>query len=163
MKNFVYLFALVLCLAACDTATSTTEKPAEKATATTPAAPQGKQMPSIPLEDVQHIFEKCDYIDYVFYNTNFSISQNEKASIQSAISHISQTPATLNPACKPIGRIFYQIEAVNVLEADMYFQDGCAYYVFLKNNKPTYGNLMTQDGIGYMNNIIQRASTVQPQ
>ncbi len=50
------------------------------------------------------------------------------------------------------------------MEADLYFQEGCTYYVFLKNNKPAYANLMTDDAIGYMNNIMRQAASVgQPQ
>lgn len=159
MKKIFYLLLLIGTISACNNTTTNKENPPTEKKAVQQAPAQGKQMPSIPVETITHIFENCDYIDYVFYNTNFSMSQNEKASIQTAISHVSATPAILNPNCKAIGRIFYQIEAVNVLEADLYFQEGCTYLVFLEKNKPKYANLLTEDGIAYLNNILQKAGS----
>lgn len=156
MQKLLILLSFLI-LAACgggshsNTATSTASaKPAP--------TPQGTPMESIPFEEVKNLFDKCDYIDYLFYNTNFSISQNQKGSIQTAISHIAQSPAIHNPACKAIGRIFYQIEGKSILEADIHFQDGCTYFRFLKDKKYAYGNLMTDDGVLYMNNILTQAS-----
>ncbi len=154
---YKYFSVLVFCMFffACD---SNSGKQADSTTTT-----QGKAMESIPFETISYVFENCDYVDYVFYNTNFSISQNEKASIQGAIAQISKTPATLDPNCKAIGRVFYQIDGKNHLEADLYFQEGCYYYVFLENNKPKYANVMTDEGIAYFKNIMARAQSVQPQ
>ena len=42
------------------------------------------------------------------------------------------------------------------LEAEMYFSPDCAYYVFLKNNKPAFANEMTTDGIAFFNQSFQQ-------
>jgi len=118
--------------------------------------------PSIPMDKAQHLFDNCDYIDYVFYTTNFSVSQKEKASIQTAMTYLSaDVPQGLNPNCKAIGRVFYQIDGENVAEADFYFQEGCHYYVFLENGKPTYSNMMTPQGIAYFNNLFAQVNSQQ--
>lgn len=130
-----------------------------------PAAPAlNPPLPSISLETAQHLFANCDYIDYIFYNTNFSVSQAEKASIQSALTHIAQqSPPGLNPNCKAIGRVYYQIQGDNYLEADIYFQDGCKYFVFYENKKPAYCNLMTDNGMAYYTNIFKQVQGTGPQ
>jgi len=163
MYKSLFIFLLSLLMFACgDTTTSSSTS------STTPGTPPKKQvdvkaqnLPALPQAMHQKIFDQCDYIDYVFYTTNFSISQSEKSGIQQAIVHIAPgKPANLNPACKSMGRVFYQIDGENVAEADMYFQQGCTYLVFLENGKPTYANEFTQEGIQYFNSIFQRAQGI---
>lgn len=128
-------------------------------------APQtGEKLPSITIEIMQKIFEESDYADFVFYNTNFSMSMDKKASIQSTLTHISESvPPSLNPNCKAIGRVFYQIDGENYMEADIFFENGCQYYVFYVDKKKTYANMMTQDGINHYANIFQQLGSPQGQ
>ena len=112
--------------------------------------------PSITQEEMVHLYENCDFIDYILYGYDFSISQGEKPAIQASFNHISRTPANINPTCKPIGRVFYQIEGENVLEADIYFADGCQYYIFLKDSKPVAANQLSPAGVAFYQNIFKR-------
>ena len=94
--------------------------------------------------------------DFVFYTEAFSISQSEKPSIQSSFAHISGEQAMLNPDCKPIGRIFYQIEGVNRFEAEFFLSQDCIYYLFYQNGKKMYASKMTQQGFNFFANIYKQ-------
>jgi len=143
-----------------DTNTSNSSTPANSTPPKKQVDVKAQNLPSIPQALAEKLFAECDYIDYVFYTTNFSISQSERGGIQQAISHIATQPAAINPACKSMGRVFYQIDGENEAEADMYFQSGCTYLVFLVDGKPTYANQFTSDGIQYFNSIFERAQGV---
>lgn len=121
------------------------------------AAEQPPSYPSIPMATVQMLFEKCDYIDYLFYYTNFSVSQKTKPDIQRAISHIAAEPPVIHSNCKPIGRVFYQAEGESLLEADLYFDEKCIYFLFMEDGKPAYANRMMPNGIAFFNQIMQHA------
>jgi hypothetical protein len=157
LRPFLVATLCVLFLAACggtaeEKSENTSDEPREAAV----AAPAGERLyPSVPLDTLQMLFQQCDYIDYVFYYTNFSISQNSQSDIQQAIRYISEQVPLINPQCKPLGRLFFQVDGENRLEADLYFQDGCTYYVFHEQGKPTYANEIMPAGIQFYNNIFK--------
>ncbi len=120
--------------------------------------------PSITRDLMVNLYKDVTLIDYIFHNMPFSLSQSEKAAIQTNLSYISTTPMPQIPAaCKPIGRQFYQIEGEIVLEADIYFQEGCRFYVFIVNGNPTYANLMTEQGVQFFSSVIAQAYNVTRQ
>ena len=119
--------------------------------------------PALPLEKAKELWEKCDYVDYVFYELAFSMSLNKGSDIKNCIRQISSAaiqPTT--PVCKPIGRIFYQHDGENLAEADFYYTPAnqCYYLIFLENNQPAYGNLLTVDAVNYYKQVF---STIQAQ
>ena len=85
---------------------------------------------------------------------------HEPGSIQRALTHISlQAPATM--ACNsPIGRIFYQKEGETLIEADIFFEKGCAYLVFIENGKPTFANSLSPVGVQFLQGSIQQATGI---
>jgi hypothetical protein len=155
MIRIALFFALIMCFGCQNDSSNSAD---QNTTTTQPAAPS---LPSMPLETIQFLWENCDYIDFVFYQLPISMSLNEKSSIQYALRHISADAARLDPNCKPIGRVFYQVKGENHSEADIYFQQGCTYFKFLKDNKPVYANYMTDEGIKYMNENIERGQQMQ--
>ncbi|RMG78784.1 MAG: hypothetical protein D6714_17435 [Bacteroidetes bacterium] len=158
MTNRILFLAIALFCFSCK------NEPGASSSQAAPAAqPQGEMLPSLPTEKLQYLWENCDYVDYIFYNLPISMSLNEKSSIQYALRHIAADPARIDPNCKPIGRIFYQVKGENVLEADIYFQQGCTYFKFLENNKPAYANYMTDEGIRYLNENISRGTQMKNQ
>lgn len=147
----ILLFALVLTSFSCGNSPNSNGEASSTSEAT--AQPS---LGSLPMETIQYLWDQCDYVDYIFYHLPISMSLNEKGSIQYALRHISADAAIINPECKPIGRIFYQVRGENVLEADMFFSEGCTYFKFLRDNKPIYANYMTDDGIKYLNDNIAK-------
>lgn len=115
--------------------------------------------PSITEEKMRYLYDNCDYIDFVFYGTNFSMSQNEASGIRSTLGGISTTPAKVLASCQPVGRVFFQVDGQNVEEADLFFGESCLYYIFLENGSYAYGNQLTEGGFKFYQNIFARAST----
>jgi hypothetical protein len=115
--------------------------------------------PSIPLDTIAMLWDQCDYIDYVFYYQDFSISQNQRGDIQLALRHISEEPPVIDPKCQPQGRIFYQVDGVNRLEGDLFFSQGCAYFIFYDKGKYTYANRIMPEGISFFNRVFNISST----
>ena len=155
-----YLFFLCLstaCLLQCQSnATSEANQAEETATATTTENTGEAVYPSISTETMRMLWDNCDYIDFVFYNTNFSMSQNQQPAIRTTISGVSTTPALIKPTCQAAGRIFFQVDGANALEADIYLGPDCFYYVFLENGEYAYANFMTEQGRGFYDNIFSQ-------
>jgi hypothetical protein len=155
---------LIVSLAACTNSASDQEKSTRSETPQQPAVPEGSLvLPGLPIEQLKDLWEKCDFVDYIFYDLPISMSLDRKNTIQYALSHIASEPAPIPPSCKPIGRIFYQVDGENVLESDLYFTQGCAFFVFLEDGKKKYCNYITQEGAKYLNNNIQQANAVKRQ
>ena len=102
------------------------------------------------------MWEKCDFIDFIFYYMSFSMSQNKQASIRGTLQHIADQPAEIKSDCRPIGRIFYQVEGENVLEADLFFSEGCMYFIFYEDGKKAYANSMTPAGFQFFQNVFSQ-------
>lgn len=112
--------------------------------------------PSIPTEKVKMLWDKCDYVDFVFYYLNFSMSQKVQNSIRQTIAHISTEVPLIDPNCQPIGRLFFQSEGQNISEADIFYSNGCAYYVFYEDGKYAYANKMLPNGTKFYDNIFKQ-------
>jgi hypothetical protein len=164
--NVRYSIFFVLLLAwvswQCQPAAPQNDSGATEATTTTQA--QGTpQYPSIPASTMQYLAENCDYVDFIFYRANFSMSQSTASAIRNTLAGISTQLPVINPDCPATGRIFFQVEGVNAVEADFFIENGCAYYIFLENGQYTYANKMTEQGMAAYLNIIKQALQVQPQ
>ncbi len=118
-------------------------------------------LPALPQADMQRMFAQATYIDYIFYELPFSISQDNQPSIHANLKLISSLPLTNLPqGCKPIGREFFHIGGEIAYEADLYYTDGCLGYVFLKDQKPIYASKLTEEGMKFYANIIRQSTQV---
>lgn len=153
---FISCLALVL-MTNCNNNSGSTNKSA----VSPPPPPPVATLPSIPLDTMQMLWEKCDYVDYLFYQLPISMSLNEQTSIRYALRQIAAEPAPLKPECQPIGRIFFQVKGENAAQADIFFSPGCTYFVFYENGKKTYSNYMTEEGIQYLNNQLMQAKALR--
>ena len=168
MKYFTLLLLSLLFLQ-CNNNPKKDDKTAEKTTQTKPvsttAAPTQAvaTYPSITEEKMKYIYENCDYIDFIFYETDFSMSQNQRPAIIQTIGGVSTTPAPIDASCKPVGRLFFQVQGTNALEADLFFTGTCMYYIFLENGTYAYANLMTPQAATFYQKIFAEVSTKRPQ
>lgn len=158
MKQVFYSIMLVLILASCNQ-----DKPTQPIATTPPPATPAATLPSVPLADLEKLWQEGTQVDYIFYNYPFTMSLSEKPAVQSAVRHISEAPAPLKPECKAMGRVTYQIMGEITLEGEFFFNQGCTYFVFEKNRVKTYANYMTDDAIKYFNGQIQQAIQLQKQ
>ena len=157
MKRFatpVFLLFATLVLLACngkDRAPKNEEEVVKMKVEEVPAA-ENVGLPMIPNALMQVLIDSTDYVDYLFYDMDFSMSMDNKQGVMYSLAKIGEKPAPLNATCKPIGRIFYQIKGRNAAEADLYFSKGCTYLVFMKENSPVYANSMSEVGKTFLNN-----------
>lgn len=120
------------------------------------------ELAALPADKFQKLFSEATYIDYIFYDLPFSISQDDKPSISANLNLISREKmGPLNIHCKPLGREFFHIDGVITFEAEIYFQEGCYGYVFLQNEKPIYANKISEDGMKFYNNITTQAEQIK--
>jgi len=169
MKYLGWIGLFVLLVFSCGDSAENAGAKAENAdndpSASAEASAGERKYPSVPLDTLAMLYEQCDYIDYVFYYTNFSVNQSDPQAIRSAISHIAEEVPVIKPSCQPAGRLFYQVKGENRLVADLYFnqESGCVYYIFLEDGKPAYANKMMPAGINFMNNLLERAKSMNAQ
>jgi len=161
MKNIILLFGLICCfLVSCKTDQKKDADPTQENITSTEQ--KFGDLPPLPNAQMQKLYDEATYIDYIFYNLPFSISQDDKPSIHSNLTLISANKmGAISSSCKPIGREFFQINGVTAFEADIYFQDGCIGYVFHENKKPTYANKVSPEGMKFYSNIINQAQQIQ--
>ncbi len=112
--------------------------------------------PPLPKEIHSKLIDSVDYIDFVFYHTDFSTSIDNRAGIKTVLSTFHPVSPN-NSSCNAMGRVFFQIDGENALEADFYYQKGCLQYIFLVKGKPTYANEMNETAKLYFNSILQQA------
>lgn len=163
MNKIVFLCCVSLMLLACGGGQKASDGTSAAPAATAPAASHPVLYPSVAPETVKMLWDKCDYIDFVFYYLNFSMSQKEPQSIKGTIAHISADVPGIDPNCKPIGRLFFQSEGKNVLEADIFYSNGCAYYIFYEDGKYAYANKMMPAGAQFFDNIFKQVEAQQKQ
>lgn len=148
MHRYLFLTLLLGFLTACGSGTS------ENQEVSSPETDGNAIYPSIPDSTMQMLWDRCDYMDYVFYHLDFSMSQERQNDIRQSLLHISQGVPSIDPSCRAIGRVFYQIEGENVLEADIFFSPDCQYYIFYENGKKRYANTLTPAGIQFYERVF---------
>lgn len=160
------LISVSILLSQCNTggdSTSANNQVANKTTVTQPVAtPTGPEIPGIPKELMQKMYKECDYTDYIFHDLPFSMSQDEGPSIRANLNYISIVPLKHIPAgCKAMGRQFFHVNGDIVLEANVYYNDHCKFYVFVDGETPLYANMMSDQGIEFYSTMIQQAMDAQ--
>ena len=151
--SFIIVFFTVLIMGCGNTSSS--EKEGESTvTEQAPAPAFEKLYPSLPTERMQELFNTAEYIDFVFYYTNFSMNQADKASIKATLSHVAVEVPEINPGCQPIGSIFFQSQGKELIQAESYFTDQCIYFIWLENGQRTYANKMTPNGFKFYEQVF---------
>ncbi len=114
--------------------------------------------PSLPQNVLMNIWDNGQMIDYIFHDLPFSMNQTELNSIRTNLTYIDPKPVDSYPAtCKPFARQFYQVGGDIVLEADIYFSEGCKFYVFVEGGKAKYANYMAEAGTNFFNQMVKQA------
>jgi len=117
---------------------------------------------SIQIEAMRDLWDNCNSLDIVFYDTNFSLSQTEIEAIRTTLQYLLPSPVQHDPACKPIGRITFWVQGELRREADIYVGETCNYYIWIEDSKPVYINPLTPDGIQFFTNILTKGGELVP-
>lgn len=117
---------------------------------------ESSALKALPKSMIDKMYAEVDYIDYLWHDLPFSLSQEEKESINTNISFISDEAVPVIPeGCKAIGRKVYNIKGNTYLTADVYFTPSCQFYVFLEGEKPIYASKMTAQGVTFYTQVIE--------
>ncbi len=154
MMRFLFLCLLASTISSCGN---------NNASTATAAGPTITTLPSIDVTKLEYLFENGTYMDATFYNLPVSINQSELSQIQQTLATIASDPMQLLSTCQPMGHIWFQVNGVNIEEADIYFDENCVGYVWYENGKPAYSNMMTESGIQFYGNILQQVQVQTPQ
>ncbi|GLR19232.1 hypothetical protein [Portibacter lacus] len=158
MKKFIALLLFVSFLACKENKTQVVAENAPSQPATTTA----NIPPAIPSDILINLYENCDFIDFIFPNLPFSISQEDKASIQQTLRHINNVqPTEFDPQCPYFAQQIFQENGEIVLDAKIFFQKGCTYYLFYEDGVVKYSGSFTNEGILFYNNILQEAEKIR--
>ncbi len=158
------MLTLTACKSEKGSSNNTAANEVQKEVAAAKSEMKKDDLPSLTTAYMQKIATSCDYIDYIFYDLPISISQDEKSAIMSNINFISrETVGAYSSNCKSMGRKSFQSDGEIILEADIYLDkaNGCYFYVFLEDGKPTYANKISKDGINFYFNVFGQAGLKQ--
>lgn len=155
--RLLFCFLSVILLS-CNNEKQKTQQPQATVQQEIQQAGSGKGFPSLPQEVLMNIWDNGEMIDYIFHNLPFSMNQTELNSIRTNLTYIDPKPVSDMPVnCKPFARQFYQVGGDIILEADIYFSNGCKFYVFVEDGKEKYANYMAESGENFFNQMVQQA------
>jgi len=148
-------FLIVILLTACG---AEKKQPSTGTEVVQSAQSNSRAFKPVPNEIIMNIWNNCEMIDYIFDKPSFSMNQDEKNSIKANVTYItSQGLGEIPTGCKPIGRSFFQVAGDIVLEADIYCDKDCQFYVFFIDGKAAYGNYMNAEGVSFFTNMMNQA------
>ena len=119
--------------------------------------------PPLPLERLTMLWDSATAYDIVFNNLPISASQHERRDVQMSLTYVASESPQIDPACKPLGHVWFQAGANRGEEADLYFSMGCVYYLWYEDGRPAYANALTPAGVEFYNNILRQAQQTPPQ
>jgi len=156
--KYTFLVLLIFLMACKNDKSSNPENNTLDKTATIELSNNSNALPRIPLENLKEIFDKCDQIDYIFHNLNFSLSLTQGNSVKKNVLYAADRDLGSFPAdCKPIGRKVFYGNGEYLAEADLYFFEPCYHLVWIEKEKPIFANALTEDGIKFYSNIFSQA------
>jgi hypothetical protein len=108
-------------------------------------------------EMLRTLSEKGDHIDYLFSGTGVSMNQDGNAAIRQDLTAISITPVASIPTnCAPVARKIYFHRGEILIESDLYFSENCLFQIFIRDEVKLYGNLLSQQGLTFYNNVMSQ-------
>ncbi len=121
------------------------------------------RLPPLPRHIYDDIYKYSDYLDVLFEDLDFSMSQDNNASIRTFLQNINlKRTAALNTACKPMGHVSFIKNGESIIEADFYHEPGCYYFIFYyEGDPPMFSNSMSETGIQFFNNLKSRSFKVR--
>ena len=146
------IIILILIIASCK---SETKAPVPQATG--PVNESGLE--PLPVDEIIFLFNEATYVDYIFHDLPFSLSQSDVKAVQANVGMISSgTPYNFKNNCKSMGREFFHVNGEIVWEAELYFdpENKCSAYIFYKNKKPVYANAISDAGIKFYTNLLNQ-------
>lgn len=149
------LLFFVILLASCQTGQNSPEDNNQKTKSS------AIEYPALGNQEISNLYAIADKVDMIFYDMPISVNQDDAKSAKNSVLYISPAPASINPACKSIGRLSWISDGAIVREADIYVDSLCRYFIFMDKNQPVAANTMSESGVEFFNNIIKQVQQRQ--
>lgn len=151
MKKIILLLSIII-IYSCNGASTVDNTEKDLVVANSEAL---QMLPALPAEKRLSLMENADYIDYIFYPYGKSINQGDKGSVRRMIQQVTEIQQPDINCAVPFCKIsFYKMPNV-LLEAEIHYGNGCAYFVFHDTEgNPQYANKMGDFGLTFFNKII---------
>lgn len=121
-------------------------------------------LPLYPLDSAQKLFENADHFDMTFNSLSFSINMGEVEQVRGLIASLLSTNQPPHMNCQmPFGFVSFQGKGEVLAEADIYFETGCTYLVFRKNNQYAFTCAIPDRGIQFLNQQIANQQRMRTQ
>lgn len=164
MKIFSVL--ILSCLPFFATAQSSENAPVRVPKGSTPPTVKGQEayqaqqnllatLPMLPKTTVKRLWDSCTRIEYTFLQTPFTMALADSTSIRESLRHIGYGEAVRKTDCKIFAKVFFYINGDLILDADMFFTEGCRFFVYNIDGKPAYANLMSSEGRDFLMQILE--------
>ena len=126
--------------------------------------PEGFSSEGIDESTIKMIQQSADHIDYMFNTLPLSMNQDGPQLIMQDLNFISNDAiAGIPDHCTPMARKIYQSKGNIIMEADVYFEGTCVFQVFIKNEVPLYGNLLSIQGVAFYEGLLEEARRTMPE
>lgn len=109
------------------------------------------------------LYDQCTSIDYIFKTGGMSISLDRQSGLLQTLEFATKDmPIQMREyECTPIARKTFVIQMDIYLEAELFLDKNCQYYLFYRNGKPVYMSGISQEGLNFYNGIFN--SVPKPQ
>ena len=121
-------------------------------------ADREQSLPSIPIQILEKIYQDCQAIDLTFYTSPISASYDNPNAIRALVSWVASDVPDIDPSCRPNGRLDFIVDGALYMDAELFLQDQCTYFIFRENGEAKYANKLTASGIKTFNDIVHAAS-----
>jgi hypothetical protein len=139
-----------------ETRTKVDAKPSQSAIVTPRLSNAPKPLPNLPESWIRLLLDSCTLVDYTYMTMPISMSIDQANNIRASLRHIGVGAVEQKAGCKVFAKVFYQIKGRIALYADLYFANGCTYFIWFIHDKPQYANLVSTEGVEFFNQIIAR-------
>ena len=158
LKSIAITSLLILALSSCKNPGANTNTSNASAT-----APEGFDVNGIPEDVVSMLLQQGDHIDYIFNTLPLSMNQSGNQSVYQDMTFVSSAPMSgVLDGCSPLARKIYFSKGEIILEADLYYSDNCLFQIFIMDEKMLYGNMLSQEGVTFYNNLMAQAQQTMP-
>ena len=127
-------------------------------------APAGFSTAGIDRETMDLLLNSGDHIDYIFNSLPLSMNQDGQQAIFQDLRFASnQAMPGIPSTCVPLARKIYLGQGEILMESDIYFSENCLFQIYIKDEKPLFGNMLSEEGITFYKNLLIEARRTMPE
>ncbi len=94
---------------------------------------------------------------------NVSMSFDNPEAVNIILSFITDEKGELSSGCQPEGRLVFQRNGEITHDIDLYYQNNCNAFAFMKDNAIIACNKISSEGIEFFKNFLKHHPTPPPQ